>query len=184
MLSDQSLTEEVLSKEVVYNGVVIRLEHWQVRLPNGETGLREIACHIGAAAVVPIDSDGRIILVRQHRVAIDKLTLEIPAGKLNYADEDPLECAQRELSEETGYTADSWRELTCLRTTPGFCNERIYMYLAEGLHTGETHPDDDEFISTVCIPLDEAVNMVMRGELNDSKTITGILMAANILSRR
>ncbi|MCH5287161.1 MAG: NUDIX hydrolase [Christensenellaceae bacterium] len=170
--------ETFLDGKVVFPGKIIRVEHWQVRLPSGETALREVACHPGASAVVPLDEDGNVILVRQHRIAVGRLTLEIPAGKLDSPEEDPLFCAKRELSEETGYIAQSWEKLTCLETTPGFCNERIHVYLATGLSRGETHPDEDEFVATVRMPLKEAVDHVMRGEFRDSKTALGLMMAA------
>ena len=177
-MNDQELKEIFLDGQVVFPGTLIRVEHWNVRLPNGETALREIVCHRGAAAVVPLDEDGNLILVRQHRIAVDRLTLEIPAGKLDSPEEDPLLCAKRELSEETGYNARSWEKLTCLETTPGFCNERIHIYLATGLTPGDTHPDDDEFVATVRMPLKEAVERVMSGEFRDGKTALAIMMAA------
>lgn len=172
------LTETLLSKEVVFPGKIIRLEHWQVSLPNGETALREVACHPGASAVVALDDDGQIILVRQHRIAVGRLTLEIPAGKLNSPEEDPFLCAQRELSEETGLTARTWRKLTGLETTPGFCNERIHIYLATGLEQGACHPDDDEFLAVTRMPLSQAVENVMNGTFRDGKTALAIMMAA------
>lgn len=179
-MDDKALREEVLSRETVYPGVIIRLEHWQVRLPNGETALREVACHPGAAAVVALDDQGQVILVRQHRVAIDRVTLEIPAGKLDSPTEDPFLCAQRELSEETGLTAEHWQKLTCLETTPGFCNERIHLYLATGLRQGASHPDEDEFVAVVRMPLAQAVEQVMCGNFRDGKTALGLLMAARL----
>ena len=118
MMDDKQLTEEYLDGKVVFPGKIIRVEHWHVRLPNGETALREVACHPGAAGIIALDDDGNVILVRQHRIAVGRLTLEIPAGKLDGVDEDPFVCAQRELSEETGLTADHWRKLTVLETTP------------------------------------------------------------------
>lgn len=172
------LTEKFLSKEVVFPGKIIRLEHWQVALPNGEPALREVACHPGASAVVALDSDGQIILVRQHRIAVDRLTLEIPAGKLDSPDEDPFLCAQRELSEETGMTAQHWQKLTCLETTPGFCNERIHIYLATGLSQGDCHPDEDEFVAVTRMPLAEAAANVLNGTFRDGKTALAIMMAA------
>ena len=175
------LTEKFLSKEVVFPGKIIRLEHWQVELPNGDRAVREVACHPGASAVVALDDEGQVILVRQHRIAVGRLTLEIPAGKLDSPDEDPFLCAQRELSEETGMTARNWQKLTCLETTPGFCNERIHIYLAPGLKQGETHPDEDEFLHITKIPLQEAVELCLKGELRDSKTVIGLLMAGQIL---
>lgn len=181
-MDDKALREEVLSRETVYPGVIIRLEHWQVRLPNGETALREVACHPGASAVVAVDEQKQVILVRQHRVAVDRVTMEIPAGKLDSPTEDPFLCAQRELSEETGLTAEHWQKLTCLETTPGFCNERIHLYLATGLRQGNSHPDQDEFVDVVRMPLTQALEKVMSGVFRDGKTALGLLMAARLIN--
>ena len=181
-MDDRNLTETLLEKKVVFPGRIIRLEHWQVSLPNGETALREVACHPGASAVVALDEDGQLILVRQHRIAVGRLTLEIPAGKLDGPDEDPFVCAQHELSEETGLMADTWQKLTVLETTPGFCNERIHLYLATGLHQGDCHPDEDEFVDVTRMPLQEAVARVMDGTFRDGKTALGIMMAAAAVS--
>ena len=181
-MNDQQLVETYKSGKVVFEGKIIRLEHWTVELPNGHEALREVACHIGAAAVVPVDEEGNVILVRQYRAPVHRLTLEIPAGKLDSADEDPFLCAQRELSEETGFVADSWRKLTVLETTPGFCNERIHLYLATGLRSGDTHPDEDEFVATVRMPLSEAVARVMDGTFRDGKTALALMMAHQVLS--
>ena len=181
-MTDQELRETFLDGRVVFPGKIIRVEHWNVRLPSGETALREVACHPGASAVVALDEENNIILVRQHRIAVDRLTLEIPAGKLDSPEEDPFVCAQRELSEETGFAAEHWEKLTCLETTPGFCNERIHIYLATGLSRGDTHPDEDEFVATERMPLSEAVSRVMSGEFRDGKTALALMMAAYRLS--
>ena len=178
-MNEQNLVETYQDGKVVFDGKIIRLEHWTVKLPNGNLALREVACHPGAAAVVPLDDDGNIILVQQYRAPIGRLTFEIPAGKFDHAGEDPLLCAQRELSEETGYIAENWRKLTVLETTPGFCNERIHIYLATGLKPGETHPDEDEFVATTRMPLKEAVAKVMDGTFRDGKTALSIMMAAS-----
>ena len=179
-MDDRALLETVVSKEVVFPGKIIRLEHWQVTLPNGEKALREVACHPGAAAIVALDEEDRLILVRQCRVAVDRITLEIPAGKLDSAEEDPFLCARRELSEETGLDAAEWQKLTVLETTVGFCNERIHMYLATGLSQGECHPDEDEFVDVIRMPLREALERTMRGEFRDGKTALGVMMAAQL----
>ncbi len=181
-MNDQNLIETYKDGHVVFDGKIIRLEHWTVELPNGHTALREVACHPGAAAVVPVDAQGNVIMVRQYRAPVHRLTLEIPAGKLDSAQEDPFLCAQRELSEETGFVADSWRKLTVLETTPGFCNERIHMYLATGLKPGDTHPDEDEFVATVRVPLAEAVAKVLDGTFRDGKTALGLMIAQAILA--
>ena len=156
-MNEQNLIETYQDGKVVFDGKIIRLEHWTVKLPNGTLALREVACHPGAAAVVALDEEENIILVQQYRAPIGRLTLEIPAGKFDHPGEDPLLCAQRELSEETGYRAENWRKLTVLETTPGFCNERIHIYLATGLKAGQTHPDEDEFVATTRMPLKDAV---------------------------
>ena len=152
--------------------------------PNGHSAPREIVVHKGAAAVVQVFDDGTTLLVRQHRVNVDRVTLEIPAGKLDHADEDPLDCAVRELEEETGLQAEAMTLLTSVLTTPGFCTEKIGIYLAQGLSQGKTHPDEDEFLDLVRMPLDEAVELIMRGDIRDGKTICGLLMAREVLSRQ
>ncbi len=177
-MNEQNLIETYQDGKVVFDGKIIRLEHWTVKLPNGNLALREVACHPGASAVVALDAEENVILVRQYRAPVGRLTLEIPAGKFDHTGEDPLLCAQRELSEETGLLADSWRKLTVLETTPGFCNERIHIYLATGLTQGKTHPDEDEFVATTRMPLKEAVSKVMDGTLRDGKTALAIMMAA------
>ena len=177
-MNEANLIETYQDGMVVFDGKIIRLEHWTVKLPNGNLALREVACHPGASAVVALDEENNIILVQQYRAPIGRLTLEIPAGKFDHMGEDPLLCAQRELSEETGLLADSWRKLTVLETTPGFCNERIHIYLATGLKQGETHPDEDEFVATTRMPLSEAVSKVMDGTFRDGKTALAIMMAA------
>ena len=180
-MNDQTLREIPFARETLYDGAILRLEKWQVTCPGGSTAQREIVVHKGAAAIVPVFEDGTTLLVRQHRVSVDRMTLEIPAGKLDSVGEDPLDCAVRELREETGLSAQRMTLLTSLLTTPGFCTEKIAIYLAQGLSQGETHPDEDEFLGLVRIPLDDAVAMVMRGELRDSKTICGLMMAREIL---
>ncbi len=178
----ENLKETFLSSEEIYNGRILRVEKWQVTCPDGKIAPREIVVHKGAAAVVPVYEDGTTLLVRQHRIAADRVTLEIPAGKLDSESEDPALCAVRELKEETGLSAGRMTLLTSLLTTPGFCTEKIAVYLAQELSQGDTDPDEDEFLGLVRMPLEEAVAMVMRGEIRDSKTICGLLMAREVLS--
>lgn len=177
MAADADIRETPLSDTVVFTGRLIDVSHMVVRLPNGEQSYREVVRHKGAAAVVPVDADGFVTLVRQHRVVVDTVTLEIPAGKLDHAGEDPLACAHRELAEETGLRAERMELLCPMITTPGFCTERVSIYLATGLRPGETHPDADEFVRAVRMPLREAVARALRGELNDGKTALGLLLA-------
>ena len=180
-MDDQELKEIPVSSELIFSGRIFDVQRWQVTCPNGHPASREIVLHRGAAAVVPVYADGTTLLVRQHRVAVDRVTLEIPAGKLDSAGEDPLDCAVRELEEETGLKAGRMTPLTSLLTTPGFCTEQIAIYLAQELTQGSTHPDEDEFLGLVRIPLEDAVAMVMRGEIRDSKTICGLLMAREVI---
>lgn len=179
---DDELRETFLSKEEIYPGKIIKVEKWQVSLPNGATAPREIVLHNGASAIVPVDAEGYVTLVRQHRIAIGRFTWEIPAGKLDTPQEDPFAAAQRELEEETGLQAAHWRKLTCIDTTPGFCNEKISIYLATGLSQHPAHPDADEFLGLTRMPLDEAVALCMSGDFHDSKTVIGLLMAQRALA--
>ena len=176
------LREIPVSSQSIFEGKILHVERWQVTCPNGHPAEREIVVHKGAAAVVPVYEDGTTLLVRQHRVSVDRVTLEIPAGKLDSASEDPYDCAVRELEEETGLCAERMTLLTSLLTTPGFCTEKIAIYLAQGLSEGKTHPDEDEFLGVVRMPLEEAIAMVMRGEIRDSKTICGLLMAREVIN--
>lgn len=180
-MTDDALRETYVSGEEKFHGKIINVEHWQVSLPNGKMALREVVRHNGAAAIVPVDDEGYVTLVRQHRVVAGRFTWEIPAGKLDTPDEDPFSCAKRELEEETGLNAENWRLLSRIDTTPGFCTEKIALYLATGLSQHNTHPDEDEFLHITRIPLAEAVALCLKGELRDSKTVIGILMAGQIL---
>ena len=173
----EDLREVPVSDETVFEGVLINVSHMQVTLPNGKTAKREIVHHKGGAAVVPVDADGNVYMVRQHRVAVDELTLEIPAGKLEYKGADSRESAIRELEEETGLRAESVEFLISAVPTPGYCDEVLGIYLATGLSQHEDHPDPDEFLHVIKLPLKEAVDRVMKGEFRDAKTVIGLLMA-------
>ena len=184
MIGDDSLREIYQDGETIYDGKIIRVEKWRVSLPDGREAAREVVIHKGAAAIVPVDAQGMVTLVRQHRVALDTFTWEIPAGKLDSVSEDPLDCAKRELEEETGLRAANWRRLSHVITTPGFCTEQISIYLATELSQHEAHADQDEFLRLQKMPLDEAVNRVMAGEFRDAKTCLGLLMAARVLANQ
>lgn len=173
---DEDLVEIGLHSDSIYDGRLLRVKCDTVRLPNGREATREWVKHPGAAAVIPLLDDGRIVLVRQYRYPIRQVTLEIPAGKLDGAGEDPLSCAQRELAEETGYQAKYFEKLLALATTVGFSDEWIHIFLATGLALGNPSPDEDEFIHVVTMPLAAAVEKIERQEIVDSKTITAILL--------
>ena len=177
----EDILEKLSDRRRVFDGAIIHVDHMTALLPNGKTARREVAVHMGASAVVPVDEEGSVYLVRQFRAPLEKVTLEIPAGKLDHPGENRLEAAQRELREETGFSADSWKKLTDLATTPGFCSEVISIYLAQNLHSGKTDFDEDEFLNLVKMPLSQAVDQVMAGEICDSKTICGLLMAQRLI---
>lgn len=176
-VNDENLIEKLTDKQQIYNGKIIDLQLWNVTLPNGVPAGREVVVHRGASAIVPVDEEGSTYLVRQFRTPVNCVLTEIPAGKLDYAGEDRLEAAKRELREETGFTAKKWTHLVDLKTTPGFATEIISVYLARDLSRGETEFDDDEFIDLIKIPLSEAAEMAFSGKLTDAKTITGLLLA-------
>ena len=178
MCDHPDLREVPLSEKEMFHGVLIDVTHMQVRLPNGQTALREVVRHAYQDNLQEAYLDiPKTYLVRQHRVVVDLMTLEIPAGKLDYVGEDPLACAHRELEEETGLRAGKMEKLTHVVTTPGFCTEQIGLYLATELSQHEDHPDPDEFLHVEKMPLSEAVSRVMSGELCDAKTALGLLMA-------
>ena len=177
---DANIMETTVESRRVFDGLILHIDHLTNRLPNGRLAQREAARHIGAVAIIPVDAEGCVWLVRQFRACIDQVLLEIPAGKLDFAGEDRLSAAKRELSEETGLTARTWTHLTDLFTAPGFSDERISLYLARDLEPGERHPDDDEFLNTQRVPLAEAVAAAARGEINDAKTLCALLMAEKL----
>ncbi|MBE5809071.1 MAG: NUDIX hydrolase [Clostridiales bacterium] len=178
---DSAIMETNISNERVYDGIILHIDHATNRLPNGRLAKREIARHVGASAIVPVDEDGQVTLVRQFRAPVDRVLLEIPAGKLDSKQEDRLEAAKRELAEETGLEAANWIHLDDLLTTVGFCDERISIYLATGLTRHRQHPDEDEFLNVVRMPLEEAVDLVVSDQIHDSKTVAGLLLAERML---
>ena len=167
--------EKQLDSTLLYDGKVLHVYRDNISLPNGGKGMREYCKHNGAVAVVPLTAENEVICVRQFRYALGRVTLEIPAGKLDYKTEDHREAALRELREETGFRTDSLTPIGDLSTSPALLTEIIYMYLAENLIPGETDPDDDEFIELVRIPLEKMVDMIISGEIQDSKTQAAVL---------
>ncbi|MGH8900009.1 MAG: NUDIX domain-containing protein [Egibacteraceae bacterium] len=173
----------VASSHVVHDGVFSRVRVDEVWMPDGRLARREIVEQTRAVAVVPLDDQGRVTLVRQYRHAIGERTLEVPAGKLDVEGEEPVAAARRELAEEARLAADRWEFLIEFHNSAGWTNESTLVYLATGLH--ETSPPDgfeaeheETEIEIVCLPLDEAVAMIRRGELTDAKTVVGLLLTA------
>ncbi len=175
--NDVNIMEKEISRERVFNGIILNIDHAVNELPNGKHARREIAVHVGASAVLPVDAEGNVYLVRQFRAPIGQVLLEIPAGKLDSVDEDRLLAAKRELREETGFVAGNWLHLCDTFTTPGFSSERISLYLARELSAGDCAPDEDEFLNVVKMPFEEAYAMVLRGEIRDAKTQVVLCMA-------
>ena len=179
-MEDNGLRERVRSKEEVFSGKLLSVERWQAEVADGRIAPREIVKHPGGAGVVALDSRGNVCLVQQYRIAMGRVMMEIPAGKRDSPEEDFLACARRELSEETGLTADHWQSLVALDTSPGFLTERIGVYLATRLAQGSQHPDEDERLRLRWMPLSEAVSLVMAGGITDAKTVAGLLMSWEI----
>ena len=179
---DAELHEEVIDSEIAWRGKIFDIERLQVRLPNGHTSVRDVVRHRGAAAVVALTTSGKIALVRQYRTSLGRVTVEIPAGKLDPG-EDPLECAKRELKEETGFVAGRIAYLTTIATSCGFADELIHIYLATQLSFEGARPDDDEFLNVDLVPVGELVDAVLDGKIEDAKTVVGAL-ACEVMSRR
>lgn len=173
-------TEEKLEQQTIYQGRIITVTQDTVRLENGKQAKREVVHHHGGAAIVPVGKNGEVYMVRQFRYPMGRELLEIPAGKLE-AGEDPRAAAIRELEEECGLIADKIVDLHPVYPSVGYDTEVIHMYLATGLHETACHPDEDEFLDRLSYPLDTLVDMVMRGEICDAKTVAGILKAKQIL---
>lgn len=178
-----NLEHKTVSRDEIYQGAIISVVKDTITLPNGKTAERELVLHNGAAAVVPVDEEGNIFFVRQYRHSTGKELLEIPAGTLE-AGEDPLECAKRELEEETGYKASEFYHIFSIYTAVGFCTEKIHIYLAKGLHEGEQNLDEDEFVNVEKHSLNEALEMIFDGRIEDAKTISGIFGAKRFLESK
>ena len=179
---DAALHEHILSEECAWHGRIIDVNRLEVELPNGHRTSRDIVRHPGAAAVVALTDSGKIALVRQYRTALDRVTVEIPAGKLDPG-EDPLECAKRELREETGFVAGRMRYLTTIASSAGFADELIRIYMATHLELDEACPDEDEFLNVDLVPLSELIDAVLDGKIEDAKTVVGALACDAIAHR-
>lgn len=170
------MRELTLASETLFEGRLLQLRRDTVRLPNGRESVREVVVHPGAVAVVPVLDDGRVLLVRQFRYAAGKPLLEIPAGTLRPG-EDPPECAQRELREETGYTARRLEPVASFYLAPGYSTELLHLFWATGLTPAEGERDEDEILEIVPMNLHEAVAAIDRGEIQDAKSVAGLLLA-------
>ncbi|SER44932.1 NUDIX hydrolase [Salisediminibacterium halotolerans] len=165
----KSHREETKSREIIFNGSLIDVEVQEVYLPDGNTSRRELVYHPGAVAVIAFTEEGKLILVKQYRKALQKAIAEIPAGKLENK-ESPEKCARRELEEETGLRAASMTKLLSFYTSPGFADEIVHLFLADSLTAGDSGTDDDEFVERVDVTFEEAKKMIESGEIHDAKT--------------
>lgn len=175
---DASLAEETLRSEEVFAGALITVRREEVRLPDGRTGSREIVSHVPAVAILPLDEQDRVLLVRQYRKPLEQALWEVPAGKMDPG-EEPEACARRELAEEAGVEASQWESLGPVATTPGFSDEVIHLYVARGLSKASgAHADEDEFLEVGAVPFAQVLEMVESGELWDAKSVCVVLREA------
>ena len=164
-----------IGRELIYKGAILSVYKDHMKLSDGSTADWGFIRHDGAAAVVPVMEDGRILMVRQFRNALDRETLEIPAGKLDAPGGPGLECSKRELEEETGYRSENLEWLLTLRTTVAFCNEKIEIYVAKDLIPSHQHLDEGEYVDVKAYTVEELKEMIFTGKIEDSKTIAALL---------
>ena len=178
---DPRFEEKIFDDRLRWRGEIFEARTLDVELSDGTTGYREIVRHHGGAGVVALDDDGRICLVRQYRVALGRMTLEIPAGKFE-AGETGVSCAARELSEETGLLADRLEPLVRVLGSPGFTDEHTEVFLARDLRQGDASPDEGELVSSIWVPLESVVEAALQGLIQDGKTVSGVLAANALLA--
>lgn len=173
----------IVKSEVIFKGKVFNTIVNQIEYDSGNKAVREVAEHPGGAVVVPVTDDGKIVMVTQHRFPMNKVLLELPAGKLN-KDENPFICAVRELEEETGYRSKNVKELGSIYTTPGYSTEKLWIYLAKDLKPGSHNREEGEFgMEVLELTFDEIENKIYSGDIVDSKTICGIYLAKKIVQK-
>jgi len=176
-MMDIKLGEKQIDSKLIMDGTVLHVYYDNVELPNGGKAHRELIRHVGAVCMVPLTDDGKVIVERQFRYPVDRVITEIPAGKLDSKEEDPLEAAKRELAEETGMTADTWIHMGIFYPAPAYSDETIHMFLAKDLHRGEQHLDADEFLEVTAVPIEELVDQILAGEIPDLKTQAAVTRA-------
>ena len=177
------LAEKQIDSKLIMDGTVLHVYYDNVTLPNGGKAHRELIRHVGAVCMVPVTQDGQVIVERQFRYPVNRVITEIPAGKLDSKQEDPLAAARRELQEETGMTADNWINLGIFYPAPAYSDETIHMFLARDLHPGDQHLDADEFLEVTRVPIEELVEEILAGKIPDLKTQAAVLRAYLMLQR-
>jgi ADP-ribose pyrophosphatase len=178
---DKHLKETRVDGEVVYDGHFLKVQRDTVRLPDGKISQREYIKHPGAVVILPVFDDGTVLLERQYRYPLDRVFIEFPAGKID-PNEAPLDCAKRELQEETGYTATEWKFVCTIHNAIAYSNEHLDIFLARGLTAGESKLDDGEFLETFKSTVPEMLNWVREGKITDVKTVIGTFWLEKVLS--
>lgn len=168
--------EKTLDSQMMYDGRIIKVYKDNVELADGKKSFREVVRHSGGVVILAFKDEDTILLVKQYRYPIGETVLELPAGKLEKG-EDPFEAAKRELEEETGYCANKWTDLGYINTSPGFSDEKLYLYLAQDFEYTHCHPDEGEIIQAFEYKYDDVLKMIDNGEINDAKTICGLMRA-------
>ena len=179
-----NLEEKQIKREIIYEGKILNVVRDTVTLPDGNEATREVCLHIGAVAIIPLLSDGCVLMERQYRYPHGRVFFEIPAGKLNYSGEDMLDAAKRELKEETGAVANRYTDLGEMIPSPAILGEKIKIFLAEDISFTDRNLDDDEFLEVEKVPLSVLYKMVMSGEIKDAKTQIAVLKVCNLISSR
>lgn len=175
--------EKQIKTNTLYEGLIVNIRRDVAELQNGSIVPREVVEHPGGVGIIPLTRDNKVLMVRQYRYPMEEELLEIPAGKLDEG-EDPLTCAVRELSEETGCTAGEYIDFGAIYPSPGFCRETLFLYLALDLKYGEMHLDEGELLSVEAVALDELIEQIMSNKLPDAKSIIGIMKAKQYLDNR
>ena len=170
------IEEQTIESKTVFSSRVFEIHSDRARVANGEIQGRDVIIHSGGVTIAA-ELDGKILFVRQFRYGAGQIMLELPAGKLDHGNEDILSAAKRELEEETGYQAKTWKPLGFIYSTPAICSEKIYLFFATDLTAGKPHPDDGEFVEYLEIPKDKVFEMVKNGEIFDAKTIAALMRA-------
>jgi len=171
-----------IARKTLYEGKIFTVAEDTIKFPDGSQTKWDVLLHSGAAAIVPIDNDGNIILVEQYRCVADDMILEIPAGKIDEG-EDPISCAIRELEEETGYKAKEVKAIGSIYSAVGFSDEEVMLFVANGLEAGKMNLDENEYINVKKFTLKEVIDMILDGKIKDSKTIAAILKTKEMVQQ-